>query len=91
MELQGDCDVSDHEDLAQAVAGDRELGGPLGQGDKEEGPEEEMKPRDFPTGRAVYGGDEPAVIDMSLDGPKEAGANTRSPSLTPNYERVSWL
>ena len=46
-----------------------------------------MKPRDFPTGRAVYGGDEPAVIDMSLDGPKEAGANTRSPSLTPNYER----
>ena len=45
-----------------------------------------MKPRDFPTGSAVHGGDEPVVIDMSLDGPEEAGANARSPSPTPNYE-----
>ena len=45
LELPGDCAVSDHEDLAQEAAGDRELGGALGQGDKEEGPEEEMKPR----------------------------------------------
>ena len=45
-----------------------------------------MKPRDFPTGRAVHGGDEPVIIDKSLDGPEEAGANARSPSPTPNYE-----
>ena len=45
-----------------------------------------MKPRDFPTGRAVHLGDEPVVIDMSLDSPEEAGANARSPSPTPNYE-----
>ena len=45
-----------------------------------------MKPRDFPTGRAVHGGDEPVIIDMILNGPEEAGANARSPSPTPNYE-----
>ena len=50
-----------------------------------------MKPRDFPTGRAVnggavHGGDKPVVINMSLNGPEEAGANARSPSPTPNYE-----
>ena len=86
LEFPGGCAGSDHKDSAQAAAGHRELGGPVELGDREEGQEAEMKPRDFPTGRAVHGGDEPVVIDMSLDGPEEAGANARSPSPTPNYE-----
>ena len=81
----GRADI-DREGLVQAAAGDQEPGGPLGQGDQEkgdqeEGPKEKMNPRAFPTGRAVYGVEEPEVIDMSLDGPdapEEVGTNAKS-------------
>ena len=91
MEFPGGLAGSDHKDSAQAAAGHRELGGPVELGDREEEQEAEMKARDFPTGRAVnggavHGGDKPVVINLSLDGPEEAGANARSPSPTPNYE-----
>ena len=53
MALSVGCADTDRKDLAQAAASDRELGGLLGQGDREKGPEEKMKPSDFLTGRAL--------------------------------------
>ena len=38
-----------------------------------------MKPRDFPTGRTGPTEEEPLIIDMSMDGPEEAGANAQKP------------
>ena len=45
-----------------------------------------MKPRDYPRGRTGPTEEEPFVIEMSVAGPEEAGANARSPS--PEYETV---
>ena len=45
-----------------------------------------MKPRDYPTGRTGPTEEEPIIIDMSMDGPEEAGANDKSP--IPKYENV---
>ena len=48
-----------------------------------------MRPRDRPTERTGSMGEppeEPIVIEMSMDGPDEAGANPRSPS--PEYENL---
>ena len=76
LEFPGGCAGSDHEDPAQQAAGHKELGGQVELRDREEGQEADMKPRDFPTGSAVHGGDEPVIIDMSLDGPRK-----REPTL----------
>ena len=48
-----------------------------------------MRPRDQPSGRTGSMEEpleEPIVINMSMDGPEEAGANARSPS--PEYENL---
>ena len=60
------------EGYIQTGTGDREAGGQEGK----------VTPRDWPTGRAGpmdEHAEEPIIINMSMDGPEEAGANTRRP------------
>ena len=48
----------------------------------------ENDPKSFPNTRGALSAEEPKAVNMSLDSPdspEEAGANTRSPSPTPNY------
>ena len=97
LPLGGDYPDPDTQKFEQAAAGGGESWTALGlesqeegkeEAEQEKGQEEKMNPKSFPNTRGALSAEEPKAVNMSLDSPdspEEAGANTRSPSPTPDY------